>query len=86
MMTSVRTKVSRLRQLFVGRSFPLDTLDINSVNLPRRVQVRKGIRLNGLGVRDIPIFQFPVRDVPRLDREKGYLRINDIISPSILRS
>jgi hypothetical protein len=42
--------------------------------------------LCGLGVRDIPIYGFPVKDIPRLERGVGYRPINRILSPKAIRN
>lgn len=41
-------------------------------------------KMNGLGVRDIPIFNYPVRDTPRLERNHGFVGFNRVITPTIL--
>jgi hypothetical protein len=38
-----------------------------------------------LGVRDIPIYAYPVKDIPRLNRTEGYVPIEKITVPIVLR-
>jgi hypothetical protein len=52
----------------------------------RKMRSRNQAKLNGLGVREIPIFQYPLREIPRLDKDAGFRRINHIIYPASIRS
>ena len=49
---------------------------------PARLLMNK---LDGLGVRGIPAYSYPVYDTPRLDWKTGNIPINRIVSPGILK-
>ena len=52
----------------------------------RRDLVRKLDPRSGLGVRDIPAFLFPLRDVPRISKKHGreFVPVNKITFPTII--
>ena len=46
--------------------------------------VSQRVRINGMALRDIPVFRFPMYEVARLQKDKGYIPVNRIVSPSVL--
>jgi len=73
-----RIKPSRLH----GSNIP-DSHRINQ-RIKAMINTRMKMRESYIN-RDIPIFSFPVYDVARTDRRRGYLPLNQVITPAILR-
>lgn len=54
--------------------------------LRSKASAARNFKLNGLGTRDIPIYGFPVKDIPRLERGSGFIGIDRVLNPTIMRN
>ena len=87
MLHAARRAINGLRKATRGYDKPRE--DVRSQvaqrvsNIKRTASVNK---LDGLGVRDIPVFSHPIHEIPRLERYKGYIPINRVVSPTVRRS
>ena len=51
-----------------------------------QMRLNRADKLHDLGVRDIPIFSHPIYDIPRLNRQTGFVYLNKVLYPNILQN
>ena len=84
-MQSAVNAVKQLRRAISPGSVPANTKQIVNGRLVQIKATSERSKLNGLGVRDIPIFSHPVYEIPRRHKQKGYIAINRIVAPHALK-
>ena len=81
MRALIQDKLNRIRSAIVGKAGgPTHTCYRSS---PKR-EPKLPYKASVFGTRDIPIFAFPVKEIPRLEKVKGFVGINRITLPSVL--
>jgi hypothetical protein len=83
MRALIREKLNRIRSGIVGKE-GMPAPASHQASSPKR-QRKLSRKASEFGTHDIPIFAFPVKEIPRLEKIKGFVGINRITMPSALR-
>lgn len=83
MLASIKRKVISAKRAMLGVHQGITESEKSPIEKMKR---RSSDSLDGLGVRDIPMYAFPVRDIPRLEKGGGYRPVNQILSPPAIRN
>ena len=83
MLASIKRKVVAAKRAMLGVHQGITEFENRPIE---KIMRKSSDSLDGLGVRDIPMYAFPVRDIPRLEKGGGYRPINRILSPPAIRN